>query len=670
MSSLLSSDMAFIRKFTDIVLANLKDESFGVNDLAREACMSRVTVYRYIKSIKDQSVSQFIREIRLKQAMEMLMQNEGTVAEIAFRVGFSSPTYFIKCFHDNYGFTPGEAKKMELAEAPDNLASDTAYKSGTYKDIASERNIKFVSKIFHNKKILLSLFGILSGLLIIYLLQTFVIRNEGSVSGKNYPEKSIVVLPFNNLSDNPENQYFADGIMEDILNDLFRISELKVISRTSAEYFRGKSMTSPEIGRMLNVNYVLEGSVQRHEKEARIFVQLINAVDDQHILSERYEGELTNIFAFQSDIAKKIASELEAVLSSEEVGQIEKIPTSNPEAYDYYLKARFLLNKANDVQRFDISKEGLMASLKYYEKAIAGDENFAEAYAGLANAWLNLSAWGWYKPYSEGIQKAKNYCTKALEIDPGCSEAHAVKGAYLIYPDRNFEEGRKELQTSLKLNPNFSTAHQWYAQLLMITGPIDEARVHIDRALELEPYFWVVHNLNSWIYYFEEKYKEGIEACFTGQDLNPNSLDNNWLFVLHYVELGEGEKAARVLQSIFNQFPATRQYADEIMDAYNKSGKEGIFKWLINLNLNNPIPLEGLNGHPFYIAWWYAIIGKREESIYRLEKTMEAKTIPYHYFDLITNNPDFDILRDDPRFLAVIDKAGLTLYHKRKSSQD
>ena len=667
MSSLLSSDNAFIRKLTDIVLTNLKDESFGVRDLAREAGMSRVTVYRYIKSINEQNVSQFIREIRLKRAMEMLILNESTVAEIAFRVGFGSSTYFIKCFHEYYGFPPGEVKKMGLSDSPYNPVGDHADKLGTNKDIISEHNKKSVSKSVPHKKILIASIGILSVLIIIYLLYTRVIPNKNRTSGMNYPEKSIVVLPFNNLSDNPDNQYFADGIMEDILNDLFRISEMRVISRTSAEYFRGKRMTSPEIGRILHVNYVVEGSVQRYEKEARIFVQLINVRDDQHIFSEKYEGELTDIFAFQSDVAKKIADKLEAVISSEEIGQIEKIPTRNPEAYDNYLKARFLLNKANDVQRFDISKQGLMASRKYYEKAIAEDENFAEAYAGLANAWLNLSAWGWYKPYPEGIQKARDYCTKALDIDPGCAEAHSVKGAYLIYPDRNFEEARKELLTSLQLNPNFSTTHQWYAQLLMITGPIEEARVHINRALELEPYFWVVHNLNSWIYYFEEKYKEGIDACFAGQDLNPNSLDNNWLFVLHYVKLGEGEKAARVLQSIFEQFPATRQYADTIMDVYNKSGTEGIFTWLINLNLNNPIPLEGLNGHPFYIAWWYAIIGNREKSVYWLEKTIEAKMIPYHYFDLITNNPDFDILRDDPRFLAVIDKAGLTPYNKRRA---
>jgi len=136
------------------------------------------------------------------------------------------------------------------------------------------------------------------------------------------------------------------------------------------------------------------------------------------------------------------------------------------------------------------------------------------------------------------------------------------------------------------------------AQLLMITVPIEEARVHIDRALELEPYFWLVHNLNSWICYFEEKYQEGLDACFAGLDLYPNSSDNNWLFVLHYVKLGEGEKAAKVLHDNFSRYPTTSNYADEVLAAYNESGTEGIFTWLIDFNINRPVPLEGLSGHP------------------------------------------------------------------------
>ncbi len=245
----------------------------------------------------------------------------------------------------------------------------------------------------------------------------------------------------------------------------------RVISRTTEESFRGYSITSPEIARKLNVTYVLEGSVYKSENKIKLFVQLIDARNDQHILSEKYEDDMTNIFELQSDIAKKIANVLETVLTNAEIGKIESKPTQSFEAYDNFLKARFLVNKANDEQRVDINKQGLMTSLKYYEKAIAADSNFAEAYAGLAGAWYNLCAWGWYKPYYEGVQKALDSSNKALKIDPDCAEAHAVKGGYHIYPEFKIGEAGRELQISIQLNPNFATAHQWYAQLLMITGP-------------------------------------------------------------------------------------------------------------------------------------------------------------------------------------------------------
>jgi TolB-like protein/AraC-like DNA-binding protein len=657
MTEPLSSDQAFIEKLTSIVIANLANENFGVEDLSKLAGMSHATIHRKIKSIRNQNISKFIREIRLQKSMEMLQRGEGTIAEVAFRSGFGSPTYFIKCFHEHYGFPPGEVRKKKITSSPDVPAIGQTIKPADDKKPESVLNLKSIGKSHRNKNILIASFGILSVMLVTAFVYVLL----------KPPEKSIVVLPFRNLSNDPGNQYFADGIQEGILNHLFRIGEMRVISRTTAEYFRDNPMTSPEIGKKLNVLYVLEGSVQRYEQKVRIFVQLIDARDDQHLFSEEYEGEMTNLFAYQSDIAKRVADELNMAIPGDAIRQIEKIPTVNPEAYDYYLKGRFLLHKANDQQRYDVSKEGLMASLEYYEKAIAADSNFVEAYAGLANAWYNLSAWGWYQPYLEGVQKAYYFCNRALEMDPDCAEAHAVLGVYHIYPELRIEEGRRELKTALKLNPNFSTAHQWYAQLLMITGPIEEARVHIDRALELEPYFWVIHNLNAWIYYFEEKYQEGIDACLEAYDLNPDFLTNDWLLVLHYAKLGEGEKAVKALQQLFNRYPPISHYAAEINDAFTESGIEGIFTWLIGLNKNNPIPIEGLNGHPFYISWWYAITGNREESIYWLERTVEEKYIPRHYFNLIANNPDFDILRDDPRFLAIIEKEGLAPYHKRKA---
>jgi TolB-like protein len=482
----------------------------------------------------------------------------------------------------------------------------------------------------------------------------------------NYENQSIVVLPFKNLSDDPDNQYIADGVMEDILNNLYQISELRVISRTTSEYFRDKNLTTAEIARQVKAKNVLEGSIRRYGDKIRISVQLIDADSDQHLWSHNFDRDLYDIIGIQEEIALQVANQLNALHSSNEVRETAKILTQNPEAYDNYMKGRFLLNKANNEQRTDISKDGLLGSVEYFEKALAADQNFSEAYAGLARAYLSLAGWGWI-PWKEGFQKVLDQCNRAIQIDPDCAEAHAAKGAYFIWGERNFEEGRRELATSLKLNPSYPPAHQWYAQLLMITGPITEARIYMDRALELEPYFWVIQNLNAWIYYFEGKNEKAIEACTAAHELNSGFIENNWLFFLNYAKLGEGEKAMSELQAIARTNPKSVMFTDEIEDAFNKSGIDGLFNWLVNVNINKPVPVVGMTGHPFFIAWWYAILGDREESLYWLQRNMETQYRMYEYFNLIATNPDFDILRSDPRFIKIIDDIGLTQYNTRKA---
>jgi tetratricopeptide (TPR) repeat protein len=199
----------------------------------------------------------------------------------------------------------------------------------------------------------------------------------------------------------------------------------------------------------------------------------------------------------------------------------------------------------------------------------------------------------------------------------------------------------------------------------MITGPITEARIFMDRSLELEPYFWVIHNLDAWICYFEEKYDNALDACITARDLNPDYIENKWLFFLSYARMGDGENAMAELQAIARTNPKSALYTDEIAEAYGKSGIEGLFSWLVYVNTAKPVPVIGMTGHPYLIAWWQAILGNSEESIRWLEKNMEMKWRYYEFFNLIATNPDFDILRDDPRFTAIIDEIGLTPYNTR-----
>ncbi|MBW6537584.1 MAG: helix-turn-helix domain-containing protein [Mariniphaga sp.] len=645
----------FISRLTEIVEANFRNEQFGVNELAREMGMSRSFIHRHLKKLTSQSISHFIRNVRLDKAMEILRETNDSASEVAFKVGFSSPSYFNHCFHERFGFPPGEAKKRLLLENGVEPIQSDEQKTESGK----KSNLKKVAVIT-----LFTFFTFLIIWLVFNLLNPE--KSPGSFFQHSKKEASIIVLPFKNFSDNQANQYFADGIMEDILNNLFHVTALRVVSRTSAEQFRESTLSTKEIAAKSHVNFILEGSVRKYGEETRISVQLIDAKKDQHIWSANFDRKMTDVMGVQGEIAKQVAENLNTVLSAKEVSQIEKISTQNATAYDNYLRARFLLHKANSAQRADFEKSGVLNCLQYYEKAIAADSTFAEAYAGLANAWLNLSAWGFLPAY-EGFPKAKIYATKALKYDPDCAEAHAVTGAHFIWGGgRNIAEGSKELKKAVELNPNFSTAHQWYAQSLMITGPIEEARLHVNRALELEPYFWVVQTLSAWIYYFEKKHEKAIEECKVARALNPDFTDNDWLFVLNYAKLGEGEKMLQELQTIIKKYTRDEKYLEEIQMAFNEKGINGIFAWLIEVNNKKPIKVEGMDGHPFYSAWWNAILGNKNEAVYWLEQTLEYPRPLGHYSNLITTNPDFDLLRDDPRFLEIVDKFGLTPWHKIK----
>ena len=660
-----NQDQIFIRKLSEIILKNIADENFGAKEFVSESGMSNSGLNRRLHKTINKNINQFIRETRLHKALEMLQNEDVSVSEVAYKVGFSSPAYFNTCFHEYYGCPPGEVKRR-FKEGADIVSPAMDIKKLEFFAEAKERSRL---KRSHRLTIVLVSAGILGILIIVYLVFPAFFSNSKTMAkdSLNNQEKSIAILPFKNLSENKENQYFADGVMEDILNNLFRIKELRVISRTSVEQFRESTLSAPQIGEELGINYLLEGSVERDTNEVRVFVQLIDTRKDQHIYSEEFDRKWTDIFSIQSDIAKQIANKLDAILSDEEIIELKKMPTKSPEAYDYYLKGRFLFNKATDEHRIDIGKDGLMGSISYFEKAIAADKNFAEAYSILAHSWFDLASWGWLGDRrKDGILKAKEFSDKALAIDPACSEAHAVKGAYLIWPQGNYEEGLKELKIAIQLNQNNSWAHQCYAQLLMTTGPIEEARIHMDKALELEPNYWVIHNLNAWIYYFEGKYDKGIEACVRARELNPDFTENNWLFFLNYAKMGEGEKAVTELQTIVRKNPVSAKYADEIPNAYKKSGIPGLLVWLIELNMKRPVPDEGLSGHPFFISWWYAILGDREHAIIWLEKNMKPNMGSYYLF-LITTNPDFDILRNDPRFLAIIEQIGLSRYNTRKA---
>lgn len=658
MSDPLSMDQVFINKLTQIVEVNLSDENFNVKKLANAAGMSHATLHRKLKSIRNQDTSEFISEIRLRHAMELLVQNAGTASEIAYRVGFGSPAYFSKCFHDYYGYPPGEVKKRHSGQ-PERIDGIEAGKIS-----AVENESDSMAKEPSGRKKINPGIVILITVLLVTILLIALYFFVPQVKEYN---RSIVVLPFKNISEPKDTQYLADGIMEDILNNLCRVTDLRVISRITAEHFRGKDITARMVARELNARYILESSVRVYDDKARITVQLIDGYWDKHIWSDNFDRKLTDIMGIQNSIATQVALRLKDLIRGAEIQKSDQSLTSSSEAYDNYLRGRFLLYSADDEQRVDISKEGLTGSIQYFEKALAADSNFAEAWAGMAKAYMSLTGWGWFKPEKEGFEKAKTFCMKAMELKPDLAQAHAVKGSVLFFTEQNIEEARKEFLLAIRSKTPYPPVYQPFTQLLMVTGPIEEARIYMNRALTLEPYYWVLHNLNAYIYYFEEKYGKALEACHIAQGLKPDYIFTNWLFFLSYAKSGNGEKAMKELQTIVGKCPEGENYAAEIAREYRRSGIPGLFSWLIDMNINRPLPAIGLSGHPFFIAWWYAILGNREQSLDWLEKTMKEKNKMLVYFRLIVTNPDFDILRNEPRFLSIIEQIGLKPYHTRKS---
>ena len=308
--------------------------------------------------------------------------------------------------------------------------------------------------------------AIAASLFILQFVRTRSTSSEPATTSA-IPNKSIAVLPFDNLSRDPDNAYFCEGVQDEILTRLAKVADLKVISRTSTQHFKSTPDNLPQIAKQLGVAHVLEGSVQRANDQIRVNVQLINALTDAHLWAETFDRKLTDIFAVESEIAKTIADTLQAKLSGSEQHAIAARPTENSEAHQLYLKGRFFWNKrtGNDLKK----------SIDYFEQAIAADPNYALAYAGVADAYVFLPGYTAGAP-RDCYPKAMAAAKKALELDDTLAEAHTTLALAIWYYDFDFSQANKEFQRAIELNPNYATAHQQYGNnTLSALGWFDKA---------------------------------------------------------------------------------------------------------------------------------------------------------------------------------------------------
>lgn len=409
----------FISRITAIIEEHIANERFGVSELAREIGMSRSNLLRKIKKLTNLSVSQFIRQVRLRSAMERLKEHSGNVSEVSYQVGFSSTSYFIKCFREHYGYPPGEVGKHE--ESGSEAESPTGLSPG-------RRRIVILAGAF--------------GLLILITLVIIFVRPDEAIPADL--EKSIAVLPFKNDSNDSTNIYIINGLMESLLDNLQKIEDLRVISRTSVEKYRHNPLTIPEIARELNASYLVEGSGQKIGNQILLNIQLIEASTDKHLWAERYKRDATDIFELQLEVATSIAEAIEAIITPEEAARIEKVPTTNVEAYDHFLKGLEYFQSG--------TREGLTEAIPQFEKAIELDPGFALAHADMAISYALLDMFQVEKKYSEEIAF---YADRALLLDPMLPQSLIAKATYHNLREEH-DLALPYLEKALEYHPNSS----------------------------------------------------------------------------------------------------------------------------------------------------------------------------------------------------------------------
>jgi TolB-like protein/Flp pilus assembly protein TadD len=460
-------------------------------------------------------------------------------------------------------------------------------------------------------------------------------------------KNSIAVLPFVDMSPQKDQEYFCDGMTEELINRLSNIRELRVPARTSVFIFKGKAEDIREIGRKLNVEKVLEGSVRKEDSQLRVTVQLVNVSDSYHIWSETFDKELTKVFAIQDEIALTIADKLKLALLSDERARLVKRPTENLEAYNLYLLGRYFLDRASDEEDFN-------KVIGYFEQAIAKDPGYALAYVGQAVCYSNFCMTGYLVP-NEGYPKAMEAAKKALELDEELGEAHASLGYLKLVFDWDIAGAEHEFKRSLKLSPGSSDVYIPYSMYLATTGRFDEAIAGFKRVVELDPAapgYYVY--LGGWGYQYAGRYDESIAQLQKGLDMDPSILYGQLYLASAYALKGMYREAVAQADKMLSAWPTREdvQIFSFLGWVYAVSGQQKKARSLLNrmLDLRARRYVDA-----YLIGEVYAGLGEKDKAFEWLTKAYEEHAGQMIFIKI---DPWIKNLRSDPRYKELLKKVG------------
>ena len=451
---------------------------------------------------------------------------------------------------------------------------------------------------------------------------------------------SIAVMPFVNESGNPEFEYISDGVTEELITGLTRLSGLTVKPRSTIIRYKGQNTDAKTLGKELQVAAVLNGSVAQRGDEVALHVELVDAATDSVLWSDDYRKPLSALATLQNEIARDISDQLRAKLSSAEQQKLVRKYTDNPEAYQLYRKGRFHWNKG--------TREDVHKSIEYYQQAIKLDPNYAQAFAGLADAFMNLPGYDRTVIPRETSAKAREYALKALSLDDSLSEAHVAVGRVLMYYDHDFGGAEREFKRAIDLDTNNPSAYTTYGGLLTGLGRRDEAEANYNKAILLEPVSPGIVRGYALSLVMARRYDEAEKQLKRAIDLEPNravtfySLCSLYLLRARYADAVEACARSREING--NPEAAT---------AMRESFAKGGYKEFVQGLANDKWPAAG--NIAYIYATYFMLLGERERAIDKLEKSYSDRE---GFIPMINVDPRFDGLRDEPRFQELVRKVG------------
>ncbi len=452
---------------------------------------------------------------------------------------------------------------------------------------------------------------------------------------------SVAVLPLESLSRGKGQDYFVDGMTEELITELGKIQELRVISRTSAMLYKGARKPLGEIARELNVDAVVGGAVLRCGHRVRITAQLIQVATDTHLWAETYERNVRDILSLQAEVARAIANEVKVRLTPREQARLASARPVDPETYELYLKGRYFWNKGIG--------EGLYKAVEYFTQAIRKDPSYAPAHAGLAGSYNTLGVWNLMPP-KDAFPKAKAAASRALEIDNTLTEAHAALGRVRLHCDWDWRDAEREFQRAIELNPSYAPARSWYSECLAGMERLDEAMTEAKRALDLDPLSLMVKARVGWISYLARRYEAAIELERRTLEMDPNCTSAHYYLGVAYEQEARYQEAIEEFQTALSLSgcPIT---LGALGHAYAVSGESTralkVLDRLKRLSKQRYVS-------PYSRALIYAGLGHNDHAFAWLQKAAVERGQGGHGLTNLKVDPRLDSLRSDPRFRRLV----------------